>query len=95
MAELRAALEELGYSSVRTLLNSGNAVFASDIRSPAKLDANIATAIHARCGVLPPAIVKSAADAALPATCGSSQPADSRRVVPSDDGIFLRTGCFR
>ena len=29
MADLRAAIESLGYSDVRTLLNSGNAVFTS------------------------------------------------------------------
>ena len=32
MAELRVALEALGYTNVRTLLNSGNAVFDSTIR---------------------------------------------------------------
>ena len=34
MADLRALLEELGYADVRTLLNSGNAVFQSAGPSP-------------------------------------------------------------
>lgn len=35
MADLRAWLSELGYSDVRTLLQSGNAVFSSPKRMPA------------------------------------------------------------
>lgn len=62
MAELRAALEGLGYTSVRTLLNSGNAVFESASRSPVKLAADIAAIIQARFGVVTPIIVKSAAE---------------------------------
>jgi uncharacterized protein (DUF1697 family) len=62
MAELRTALEELGYTSVRTILNSGNAVFDSASRSPAQLAADIALAIQARFGVVVPIIVKSAAE---------------------------------
>ena len=37
MAEFRATLEGLGHGSVRTLLNSGNAVFSSASRNTAKL----------------------------------------------------------
>jgi uncharacterized protein (DUF1697 family) len=37
MAGFRAALEDLGCTSVQTLLNSGNAVFSSASRSPVEL----------------------------------------------------------
>ena len=35
MAELRAAMESLGYGNVKTLLNSGNAVFDAPAGTPA------------------------------------------------------------
>lgn len=62
MADFRATLEELGHASVRTLLNSGNAVFESSNRSPTRLAADIAVAVQARFGVVTPVIVKSAAE---------------------------------
>jgi uncharacterized protein (DUF1697 family) len=62
MAEFRAALEELGHAAVQTLLNSGNAVFSSTSRSPAKLATDIASTVQARFGVVTPVIVKSAAE---------------------------------
>lgn len=62
MADFRAALEDLGHTRVQTLLNSGNAVFSSGSRSPAKLAADIASAVQARFGVVTPVIVKSAAE---------------------------------
>ncbi len=62
MAEFRAALEELGHTAVQTLLNSGNAVFSSASRSPAKLATDIASAVQARFGVVTPVIVKSVAE---------------------------------
>jgi len=64
MADFRRLLESLGYTGVRTLLNSGNAVFSSTKRS---VDAH-AKAIHAvlvsGCGVDTPVIVKSAQEVA-------------------------------
>ncbi|MGK2926903.1 MAG: DUF1697 domain-containing protein [Lysobacterales bacterium] len=60
MAELRALLGELGYTGVATLLNSGNAVFRSAKRAPAKHAAEIARAIATRLKVEVPVIVKSA-----------------------------------
>lgn len=60
MAELRALLGELGYTSVATLLNSGNAVFRSARGTPAKHAAEIASAIASRLKVEVPVIVKSA-----------------------------------
>jgi uncharacterized protein (DUF1697 family) len=60
MAEFRALLEELGHTEVKTLLNSGNAVFTSAGGSGAAHAAAIARALHARLGVKTPVIVKSA-----------------------------------
>ena len=62
MAEFRGTLEELGHTAVKTLLNSGNAVFSASSRSPARLAADIAGAIQARFGVVTPVIVKSATE---------------------------------
>jgi uncharacterized protein (DUF1697 family) len=60
MADFRAALESLGYTGVRTLLNSGNAVFSGPGRSPAAHAQAIRDALRSRCGLEPPVIVKSA-----------------------------------
>ncbi len=62
MPEFKTLLEGLGYSDVRTLLNSGNAVFASSGRSPAKHGAAIATDVQSRFGISTPVVVKSAAE---------------------------------
>ena len=62
MAGFRAALEELGHGSVRTLLNSGNAVFSSTGLSTSELAHGIASVVEARFGVVTPVIVKSAAE---------------------------------
>lgn len=62
MAEFRTMLEALGHTSVQTLLNSGNAIFSSARRSPARLATEIASAVQARFGVVTPVIVKSAAE---------------------------------
>lgn len=62
MAEFRAALESLGHRQVRTLLNSGNAVFSSTSRSTSKLASVIAKEVEERFGVVTPVIVKSAAE---------------------------------
>ncbi|MGE4049447.1 MAG: DUF1697 domain-containing protein [Piscinibacter sp.] len=64
MAEFRAVLEEFGHTEVQTLLNSGNAVFSSASRSPAKLATDIASSVQSRFGVVTPVIVKSAAELA-------------------------------
>jgi uncharacterized protein (DUF1697 family) len=62
MAEFRATLESLGHRQVRTLLNSGNAVFSSASRGASKLASVIAKAVEERFGVVTPVIVKSAAE---------------------------------
>jgi uncharacterized protein (DUF1697 family) len=60
MAELRALLEALDYGGVRTLLNSGNAVFDSVGGSPQTHAARIRKELAGRLGVDVPVIVKSA-----------------------------------
>ncbi len=60
MARFRTLLGELGYTNVTTLLNSGNAVFRATQGTPAKLAADIASAIETKLKVEVPVIVKSA-----------------------------------
>ena len=60
MADLRALLASLGYTSVATLLNSGNAVFHASKGAAAKHATDIAAAISAQLKVEVPVIVKSA-----------------------------------
>ena len=59
MAEFRLHLESLGYTGVRTLLNSGNAVFASSKPSPAAHAAAIRSVLASHLAVDVPVIVKS------------------------------------
>ena len=77
MAGFRAALEELGHTEVQTLLNSGNAVFSSASRSPAKLATDIAASVQARFAVVTPVIVKSAAEFAAIVTNNPIAPPES------------------
>ncbi len=68
MADLRALLEELGHTDVRTHLNSGNARFTSPSRSAAKLarevEQSLATRfnLHVRCCVRTEADLRTALD---------------------------------
>jgi uncharacterized protein (DUF1697 family) len=64
MADLRALLEELGFADVRTLLNSGNAVFSAPATAGGKLAQRIRTAVAKKLGVDALVIVKSARDVA-------------------------------
>ena len=58
MATLRSMLADLGFTGVRTLLNSGNAVFdASSDADPAGIAASIEAELAARLGVSTAAIV--------------------------------------
>jgi uncharacterized protein (DUF1697 family) len=62
MAEFHLLLEALGHRAVKTLLNSGNAVFTpSGGAVTARLHQDIAAAVQTRCGVTTPVIVKSTA----------------------------------
>jgi uncharacterized protein (DUF1697 family) len=51
MADLRALFEGLGYSDVRTLLNSGNVVFTAARETQAKAAARIENALTTEIGV--------------------------------------------
>lgn len=62
MAELRALLDGLGYSDVRTLLNSGNAVFRASEPNLGRLRTRIEAAIQERFGFSVPVIVHTARD---------------------------------
>jgi uncharacterized protein (DUF1697 family) len=64
MADLRAVLEELGYTGVQTLLNSGNAVFESDVEPGEKHARAIRDAVAKRLGVDALVVVKSAREIA-------------------------------
>lgn len=59
MAAFRTMLEDLGYTGVVTLLNSGNAVFESSGRSTAAHAKKIGEALATRLDVAVPVIVKS------------------------------------
>ena len=65
MADLRALLEDLGYTDVTTLLNSGNVVFKAGKGVPKKLAADISAAIATHLGIEVPVIVVSAKELAL------------------------------
>ena len=62
MADLRALMEGLGFSGVRTLLNSGNAVFDAKGGTPAAHAKRLRAAILERTGVDCEVVVKTAAD---------------------------------
>lgn len=64
MADLRALLGKLGYTEVKTLLNSGNAVFTADKTDAAKLAQHIRAAVQGKLGVDALVIVKSETDVA-------------------------------
>ncbi len=64
MADLRALMESLGLTGVRTLLNSGNAVFDAKGGTAAGHAKALKAAILAQTGVDCEVIVKSAADLA-------------------------------
>lgn len=64
MADLRALLEGLGYAEVRTLLNSGNAVFTVARAVRGNLGTSIERAIFEELGVSSRVTVLSAADVA-------------------------------
>jgi uncharacterized protein (DUF1697 family) len=60
MAELRALLAELGYGSVRTHLNSGNAVFTAE-GTAEEVAAELEKALERRFGFQVPCLVRDAA----------------------------------
>ena len=64
MAELRDLLGSLGYGEVRTLLNSGNAVFGGTEPAPLRHAERIRAALVAKLDVDVPVIVKSSKEMA-------------------------------
>ncbi len=87
MADLRAALEGLGYRDVRTLLNSGNVVFTAPRATPAAVAAGIEKVLATGLGVSSRVTVLTAAEVAAAAECPLLEVADdpSRLLV-----AFLR-----
>jgi uncharacterized protein (DUF1697 family) len=77
MAELRAMLEGLGYTSVSTILNSGNAVFTSPGRSARKHAVSIAAALQERVGVTTSVVVESAAELSAVVAASPIVPAEA------------------
>jgi uncharacterized protein (DUF1697 family) len=77
MADFRALLEGLGFTGVRTLLNSGNAVFASSGRAAARHAAAIGEAITRTFGFTVSVMVKSAAEFAAAVQGNPSPPAEA------------------
>ena len=62
MADLRATVESLGYSAVRTLLNSGNVVFTAPRAAKADPGARIELAVRERLGADARVIVLTATE---------------------------------
>jgi uncharacterized protein (DUF1697 family) len=62
MEQFRRLLEDLGHSDVRTLLNSGNAVFTATGRSASVHAGAITGTLQANLGVEVPVIVKTAGE---------------------------------
>jgi len=64
MADLRRLVEELGFTEVRTLLNSGNVVFTAASPDAAGHARAIRASLASRCGVEAPVVSVTAADLA-------------------------------
>jgi uncharacterized protein (DUF1697 family) len=62
MADLRELLTGLGYTDVRTHLQSGNAVFRAPAAAPALLETAIAEAVEAAVGLTISVLVRTAAE---------------------------------
>ena len=60
MADLRRLFERLGYEEVRTLLNSGNVVFAAATRRRGEVLARIQESLASKLGVSVPVVVLTA-----------------------------------
>ena len=51
MADLRDMVAKLGFSDVKTLLQSGNVVFRGSAKAAAKVESQLETALHTRLGM--------------------------------------------
>lgn len=83
MPDLRELLASLGYHDVRTLLNSGNAVFRAPARSPSAHAKRIRSTMAATLGVEAPVIVVPAAE------FSSIAAANPLRAIASDPSRLL------
>jgi uncharacterized protein (DUF1697 family) len=79
MPGFRALLEELGLARVQTYIQSGNAVFDSDLSAP-ELETAIPRAIAGRFGFAPETFVLTADDLAVALTDHRFRDADPARV---------------
>lgn len=90
MPELKRCLEDAGFSEVKTVLSSGNAVFTARELPEAALEDNVETALQNGLGRTFPAIIRSSADLqsllAQDPFPDFGLPAEAKRVV-----TFLRT----
>ena len=77
MSEFKALLETLGCADVKTLLNSGNAVFSSSARSSEKLASAIGAQVQSTLDVKTPVVVKSAAQLAAIVSGAPISPPDT------------------
>ena len=62
MEALRSAFEKMGFSSVRTLLNSGNVIYKTDSANRAKREKMIEKTVSAAFGIDTRVLVRSRAD---------------------------------
>ena len=95
MADLRALLGKLGYTDVRTLLNSGNAVFGADDDDAAGHATRIRTAVAKKLGVDAHVVVKSERDIAAIVkgnAIGEAAQDPSRFLVAMWDGPGVQAG---
>lgn len=78
MAELKLGFESLGFTDVRTWLNSGNVVFSSEETEPAALTGQIEGMIQRRFGLEIP--VSSCRRRSLQTPCGTRRIGGERRI---------------
>jgi uncharacterized protein (DUF1697 family) len=94
MPEFKATLEALGYTSVSTLLNSGNAVFTGAGTGAVRHAARICAALAARLAVTTPTVVKSATELGVIVDRAPMRPAAPEHsrflVVFAQDAATLR-----
>jgi uncharacterized protein (DUF1697 family) len=95
MADLRALVEQLGYRGVRTILNSGNVVFAGPRASTARVAGQVELALARHLGVPVRVVVLTAPElanavAANPLVEMASDPSRLVVAVPSSPKDMVR-----
>ena len=78
MADLRGMLERLGFTAVRSLLNSGNLVFRADAQAGSKLERLLEVETEKRLGLTADFLVRTAAEWAA-AIAGNPFPDEAGR----------------